>query len=272
MKPLAGIAPLALVAGFLLSDAPSVSRLRPPDARRGLAVLQHFSDSLPHLSGNALRCTSCHLDDGRRGHAMSWIGVTGRYPRYRARRGAVERIEQRVNECITRSLAGRTLAEDDPVMLDIVAYLDALRRDPLPLRPDTVRLAGDTLRGARAYVRQCARCHGSDGTGSVAPPVVGRGSYSIGAGMARQQVLATFLRWNMPYDSAGTLAAQDAADIAAWLLRRPRLDHPGKERDWPNGDAPADVAYATDAARARGVVPPAPRPMLRRMPSTHTSR
>ncbi len=195
---------------------------------------------------------------------MPWAGVTARYPKYRARRGSPETIEQRVNECVTRSLAGSPLPESGDAMRDIVAYLDSLRQVPPPERPDTVRLAGDTLRGARLYRAQCARCHAASGAGGVAPAVFGRGSYSVGAGMARQVTLATFLRWNMPYDLAGTLPSQDAADIAAWVLRRPRLDHPGKERDWPNGDPPADVAYATDAARARGLPPPPSRPLLRR--------
>jgi thiosulfate dehydrogenase len=259
------VTPLALVAGLLLS-LPSARTARAPSAERGLALLRHFNDSLPRHAGNGLRCTSCHLDDGRRGTAMPWAGVAARYPRYRARRGAVETIEQRVNECITRSLAGAPLPETDAAMRDIVAYLDSQRLAPTPERPDTVRLAGDTVRGARLYQTQCARCHAANGAGGVAPAVFGRRSYSVGAGMARQVTLSTFLRWNMPYDLMGTLPAQDAADIAAWVLRRPRLDHPGKERDWPNGDPPPDVAYPTDAARARGLPLPAPRPLLRRMP------
>lgn len=233
-------------------------------APRGLAVLQHFNDSLPRNAGNGLRCTSCHLDDGLRGSAMSWAGVTARYPKYRARRGGLETIEQRVNECITRSLAGRMLGENDQAMKDIVAYFDSLRLMPVPTRPDTVRVAGDTLRGAQKYAANCARCHGSRGQGGVSPAVLGARSYSIGAGLARQSVLATFLRWNMPYDMAGTLGEQDAADIAAWVLRQPRQDHPGKESDWPNGDAPSDVAYATRAAAARGLPVPPLRPLLRR--------
>jgi thiosulfate dehydrogenase len=136
-------------------------------------------------------------------------------------------------------------------------------RAPSP-RPDTVRLAGDSLRGAQQYVTQCARCHAASGRGAVAPAVVGSRSYSIGAGMARQNVLATFLRWNMPHDQPGTLPPQAAADIAAWVLRQPRPDHPGKERDWPKGDPPSDVAYATTAARAKGLPLPASRPLLRR--------
>lgn len=235
-----------------------------PSATRGLALLQHFNDSLPRNRGNALRCTSCHLDDGKRGTAMSWIGVPARFPKYRARRGSIETIEQRVNECVARSLSGRMLAEDGPAMRDIVAYMESLQSEPAPTRPDTVRLVGDTVRGAQAYATTCARCHASNGGGALAPAVYGARSYSIGAGMARQNVLSTFLRWNMPQDRPGTLDAQTAADIAAFVLRRPRTDHPGKERDWPNGDAPADVAYATDGARTKRRPLPAPRPLLRR--------
>ena len=255
---------VALAAVVSLAPLTSQSPPRPPNARRGLALLQHFSDSLPRNRGNALRCTSCHLDDGKRGTAMSWIGVTARFPKYRARRGSIESIEQRVNECVARSLSGRMLAEDGASMRDIVAYMDSLGRETVPARPDTVRLVGDIVRGAQAYASTCARCHASNGGGALAPAVYGARSYSIGAGLARQNVLATFLKWNMPQDRPGTLDAQMAADIAAFVLRQPRSDHPGKEHDWPNGDAPADVAYATDGARAKGRPMPAPRPLLRR--------
>jgi thiosulfate dehydrogenase len=252
------------VVAFAWAAGAASAPARAPDARRGAALLQHFNDSLPRAAGNALRCTSCHLDAGTRGTAMSWIGVTDRYPKYRARRGGVETIEQRVNECIARSLAGRMIAEDSDAMRDMVAYFASLRTLPVPARPDTVRLSGDTIRGARGYVLRCARCHATNGGGAAAPAVFGSRSYSIGAGMSRQQTLATFLRWNMPHDQPGALAEQEAADIAAYVLRRPRPDHPGKERDWPKGDAPVDVAYATTAMRALGQPVPAVRPLLRR--------
>jgi len=264
VHPLIPLAPLVAALALTVGMSRRVLSPREPDAARGLALLQHLNDSLPRHGGNALRCTSCHLDDGRRESAMPWIGVTTRYPRYRARKGAVESIEQRVNECITRSLAGRALSEDGRDMRDVVAYLQTLQATHAIVRPDSVRLDGNPQLGARAYAVTCARCHGPQALGALAPAVVGPQSYSIGAGMARQRVLATFLRWNMPHDMPGTLAVQDAADIAAWVLRLPRQDHPGKERDWPNGDVPVDVAYATDGARARGLPPPPPRPLLRR--------
>jgi thiosulfate dehydrogenase len=247
---------------------------QPADAARGRALLAAFRDSLPAFSGNGLRCTSCHLDDGARGSAMSWHGAASTYPRYRARLGAVESIEHRVNECIARSLAGRMLPESSREMRDIVAHLTELGRLPRPARPDTVRLTGRVAAGRRGYVAQCARCHGARGEGIAAmqaPAVWGAESYSVGAGMARQFTLATFLRHNMPYDRPGTLAPQLAADIAAYVLAQPRQAHPGTARDWPNGDAPADVAYATDGARAKGrPVPPARRLLPRRVSPTTT--
>jgi len=110
------------------------------------------------------------------------------------------------------------------------------------------------------------RCHGADGRGiaKLATAVWGSRSYSIGAGLARQTVLATFVRENMPYDKASVLTAQDAADVAAYVLTKPRQDHPGKERDWPKGDAPMDVAYATIGARDAGKPQPPMRVVLPR--------
>lgn len=252
----------------------SVMQAQPASPTRGKALLQHFRDSLPSNAGNGLRCTSCHLDDGARGTAMSWHGAAPTYPRYRARLGAVESLEHRVNECIARSLAGQMLAEDGRDMRDIVSFLDSLGALPRPARPDTVRLVGRATAGRAAYRTECARCHGPAGRGIAAlnaPAVWGRESYSIGAGMSRQYTLATFLKHNMPFDKPGTLTPQTAADIAAFVLSQPRQDHPGKERDWPNGDAPADVAYRTDGAIAKGRAVPPARPVLsRRVPPTAT--
>ena len=241
----------------------------PPNATRGHALLVAFRDSLPANSGNGLRCTSCHLDAGVRPNAMPWLGTAARYPRYRARRGSEETLEQRVNECIARSLAGKMLPEDGRDMRDMIAYLDSLGASPRPVGPDTVRLAGNLVHGKQTYLASCARCHGTTGDGLVAPAVYGPNSYSIGAGLARHTVFATFVRENMPFDSAGVLTPQQAADVATYVLSLPRPDHPGKERDWPKGDPPGDVAYATQAARAAGKPLPAPRPVLPRrlMPS-----
>jgi len=260
-----GVIPVGLFAQPSAKDPTATVAGNPV---RGKALMNGFRDSLPAYSGNRLRCTSCHLEDGTRSTAMPWLATAARYPRVRARRGSEETLAQRVNECVARSLAGRMLPEEGSAMRDMLAYLETLRTAPRPAGVDTVRLTGEPAAGRRGFTGVCARCHGAQGEGTpLAPAVWGRNSYSVGAGLARQTVLATFLRQNMPVDHAVTLSDQQAADIAAYVLTKPRQDHPGKERDWPHGDAPADVAYATTAARARGQSLPAPRPLLpRRVP------
>jgi thiosulfate dehydrogenase len=53
------------------------------------------------------------------------------------------------------------------------------------------------------------------------------------------------VRHAMPFDQPGTLTDQEAFDLAAFVMSHPRPDLPGKEHDWPGGDAPADVPYGT---------------------------
>ena len=255
-----------LVGLVLLATAQAVAVAQPAYPVRGLALLSHFRDSLPAHSGNGLRCVSCHLENGTRAQAMPWTGTWSRYPRYRSRPGYEETLARRINECIARSLAGRMLREDSRDMRDMIAYIAGLNATPRGPGVDSVKRAGNATRGRLGYAQSCARCHGAEGQGvpGLAPALWGAGSYSIGAGMARQYTLATFLRHNMPIDAADTLSAQRAADIAAYVLGKPRQDHPGKERDWPRGDPPADVAYATSAARRAGKPLPSARPLLRR--------
>ena len=86
---------------------------------------------------------------------------------------------------------------------------------------------------------------------AVGPPLWGRQSYNVGAGMTRVRTAAAFIRENMPFDQPGTLTDQQAFDVAAYVNGHPRPDFPDKIHDWPNGDAPPDVAYPTQAARRK---------------------
>jgi thiosulfate dehydrogenase len=235
--------------------------------RRGLALLTHTSDSLPGYAGSNLRCLSCHLDGGRRADVAPLLGSYIRYPRYVGRTGAVVSIEERINYCFTRSLSGRTLPSTSREMQDIIAYLAFLstgvpgrghvRGDGLPLMP---KLSGDSARGARLFGPTCSSCHGAGGAGTaIAPALWGSRSYDIGASMAREERAASFIRRAMPYDRPGSLSDQDAFDLAAFVDSHPRPDLPAKERDWPAGDAPYDVPYAT-----RGHAAYRPPPLIKR--------
>jgi thiosulfate dehydrogenase len=60
--------------------------------------------------------------------------------------------------------------------------------------------------------------------------------------------MAAFIRYNMPLDRPGSLTDQEAFDLAAYVNGHSRPDFVGKENDWPLGNPPPDVAYATRAA------------------------
>ena len=229
-------------------------------------------DSLPAHVGNRLRCVSCHLDEGRR-PTGSWVGVFARYPQYRARSGTVETIEYRINDCFRRSMNGTALDPGSADLRDMVAYLAFLSRGTPVTPPEpSARLqkwaafTADTASGARVYAGVCGKCHGPAGEGTaVAPPLWGPAAYNIGAGMSRLRTVAEFIRENMPFDQPGTLTDQQAFDVAAYMSGHPRPDFAGKERDWPNGDPPPDVAYPTSAAqrKMRTVPTPSGRPRSR---------
>jgi len=228
-------------------------------ALRGRAILTATRDSLPGFVGNGLRCTSCHLDEGRRPFAMPWTGVHARYPQYRSRAARVLTIEDRIAECFERSLAGKALPPDDDRLRAIEAYFAFISADAKVGQPtlgqgiDSVHAtAPDTVSGAKVFALQCARCHGANGDGAgdhttPATPIWGPKAYTIGAGMARRLTAAAFVHRNMPFDRPGTLTEQQALDVAAYIDSRARPDFAGKERDWPKGHAPADVPYKTAA-------------------------
>jgi thiosulfate dehydrogenase len=227
--------------------------------RRGHALLVATRDSLPTHVGNGLRCTSCHLDEGHRLNAIPFTGVYVRFPQYRSRTASVQRIEDRINDCFERSLNGTRLDYDDPAMRDIVSYFAFVSKgiavgDSFPgqgIHLGTA-LTGDTVAGGAYYLKSCARCHAPDGNGTaIAPPLWGARSFNIGAGMARLRTLTGFIHSNMPFDSAGTTSESDAANVAAYITSRARPDFVGKEKDWPKGDAPADVPYLTTAGKKK---------------------
>jgi thiosulfate dehydrogenase len=220
-------------------------------ALRGRAILLATRDSLPHNVGNALRCASCHLEGGLKRDAMPWVGSYARFPQYRARSGKVDLIEDRINDCLERSMNGSRLNPSGRDMRDIVAYFAFLSRG-IPVGaemegqgfPRLAPLKGDPARGMTVFTSTCVRCHGATGQGTaLAPPLWGNRSYNVGAGMARINMAASFIYKLMPIDRAQQLTAQQAYDVASYINTRPRPGFPRMVRDWPHGGKPPDADY-----------------------------
>jgi thiosulfate dehydrogenase len=226
--------------------------------RQGEHILTRTAVYARAYVGARLNCTSCHLDGGRQADAAPWVGLWGLFPAYSDRSGTVETLEDRINHCFERSMNGTPLPGDGVEMRAILAYMAWLSRGV----PTGTAVTGRGFarirppreparaRGKEIYLAKCVACHQADGQGvadpdgaPVFPPLWGEHSFNIGAGMARLDTAAAFVRAKMPLGQGGTLSDQDAYDVAAYFTREPRPDFPGKDRDWPRGHRPADARY-----------------------------
>jgi thiosulfate dehydrogenase len=222
------------------------------------------SDATRRFAGNNLTCQSCHLKAGTQPYAMPLIGVWGQFPQYRAREGAVDRLEDRINGCMERSMNGRALPFGSREMAALSAYMRWLSTGI----PDGAKLVGaGTLRikeparaadlghGAQIFARVCAACHGADGFGRRAqtgagyqfPPLWGPDSFNNGAGMSRLLTAAAYAMHNMPFGTtfnAPVLADEEAYDVAGYIVSRQRPEKANLDRDFPvRLQKPIDTPY-----------------------------
>ena len=206
-------------------------------------VAQTFAEIGPDTSkpfaGNRLACQNCHLDAGSNHAGIPLIGVAKAYPKFSARSGRVISLTERIDECMTRSMNGKSLPEGSREREAFLAYIGSLDGPPAvqaspPPEPPAPTDAG---RGAGVYARTCAICHQPHGLGLRAgmgyqfPPLWGPDSFNDGAGMDRFDRAVVFIQQNMPrgVDPAHPqLTLQEAWDVAAFLKARPRPHYAGR--------------------------------------------
>lgn len=205
--------------------------------RQGKKILNETGELLPKNVGNALNCSSCHLNSGTVPKTAPFVGLWGVFPEFNQRDGRVVTLSQRINDCFERSMNGRSISYTSDEMISMLAYMQWLSTgvptgqsvDGRGFGKIDLTLHPDSVKGKSLYAQKCASCHGAEGGGLklpagnyIFPPLWGDHAFNDGAGMARTSTAAAFIRYKMPEGAAGSLTDQEALDIAAFFTQQPR--------------------------------------------------
>jgi len=83
---------------------------------------------------------------------------------------------------------------------------------------------GTAAEGARTWARACGVCHGAEGEGSTAAPVVGRDPSSrrptVGNYWPYATTLYDYINRAMPRNAPGTLTPDEVYSLVAWILNK----------------------------------------------------
>ena len=201
---------------------------------------------------NGMNCNNCHIEAGTRflGNNFSMVAVT--YPLYRNRSGKLESVEMRINDCFERSLNGKKLPNTSKEMKAMISYMNWLGKgvvegektagsgvEKLPF----MNRSADTVKGKIVFLTFCQRCHGRNGEGKPAnsygeyiyPPLWGKNSFNVGAGLYQISKFSGYIKNNMPFGTTyknALLTNEQAWDVAAFVNAQP---HPlfDLKMDWP---------------------------------------
>ena len=208
----------------------------------GEQIFEHPAQNAPEFVGNQLRCSSCHLDAGRKaGAAPMWAAYVA-YPAYRSKNGHVNTFEERLQGCFRFSMNGKVPPLGDKTLVALETYAYWLAKgaptdSAMPGRgyPKLAKppLPADYARGQKVYEAHCALCHAKDGGGQLAangspgfPALWGPNSFNWGAGMGSIKNAAAFIKANMPLSRGDTLSDQDAWDVATYMDSQDRPQDP----------------------------------------------
>jgi thiosulfate dehydrogenase len=222
------------------------------------------ADPAKRYTNSRLACASCHLAAGTEPGTLTLLQTQEHYPRFSPRYGFKTDVEDRINECMQRSMNGKFLPKDSPEMIAMAAYLRSLdgynkamgaaqKKPNEPKAFKTPNRAADLSAGKKAFGEKCAPCHGSDGLGLranadpkrgyVFPPLWGPDSFNDGAGMHRVLTAARFIKARMPLGSP-ELNDDQAFDVAAYINSQPRPEMAALDKDYPKRETkPVDNAY-----------------------------
>lgn len=213
-------------------------------------------DEKMRFAGNNLSCSSCHTSGGVVPDQSPFVGIYARFPQYVARSDQLVTLQDRINGCFQRSMAGRAIPTNSKEMRAMIAYMHwlsagyevgaKLKGQGLP-KAQFLDRAADPKKGREIYAAKCAACHGENGEGIknegfaqsgdyyTFPALWGDDSYNTGAGMYRLIEGARYVKATMPKGDA-SLSWEEAFDVTAYINSKPRKIKPDREKDFPDLD------------------------------------
>jgi len=222
------------------------------------------ADPKMRYTNSRLSCGSCHLGTGTEPGTLGLPPAFGHYPRFSGRTGTTTTIEDRVNECMQRSMNGRPLPKNSPEMIAMASYIRSIsdrdaatgaseRKAHEPPAFRTPNRAASLEAGKRVFEQRCTACHGTDGAGLLAaanpirgyvfPPLWGPDSFNTGAGMHRVLTAARFIKARMPLGRPD-LDDEQSFDVAAFINSQPRPEMANLDQDYPDRKTkPVDTGY-----------------------------
>ena len=245
-----------------LSIAERIAQSGDAQLQDGYAFFVHTDETLGpqqenperRVTGNGLKCSSCHLNEGTQPFGLPLNGVSQRFPQYRGREDKIGTLAERVNGCFARSMNGKTLDTAQYEMKAIISYIDWLDLNQAGTEAQKVKglkpielpnRAVDLAHGKEVYDRACALCHQGNGLGLknqgaisyTYPPLWGPYAYNNGAGMSRVITAAQFIKNNMPFGinyENPILTDEEAYDVAGYINQQPRPQKSNLDKDFPN--------------------------------------
>jgi thiosulfate dehydrogenase len=230
------------VAATLSACGDSVPNLGPADSTmpsgqagqligQGRLIATDTVKILKSHVGNGLRCSSCHLNAGTLPNGGAWVRVRAQDP---------AALTARINRCLVESMNGQPLAADAPEMQALRAYISWLGTAKLKpeqepgasgFGPIDTALTPNQADGSALYGKRCAHCHGDHGEGTLNPPessggykypaLWGAHAVSAASEMNQLPVAAAFIKNNMPRTRTHALTAQQATDVAGYVIAQP---------------------------------------------------
>src|SRR5579862_2022427 len=118
-----------------LSSQPIARTWTPPDLSKipagaegesillGMRIFEETPRYAPSYVGNQLSCGSCHLQGGTMSYGIALVGAPGWFPMWSDRAKRDITLEDRIQECVTRSENGTPLPQGGREVTALISYM-----------------------------------------------------------------------------------------------------------------------------------------------------